>query len=146
MRKQIFVLSALLTLILVISGCGKTKMDTDLFKVSTGDTFTVNVSMENSGEIKSMALSLFFDENAFDLIDGKWLNHDAVIADFNKENLDAAIAFKEGTEYYGEIFEFTVKAKRDLTIIDDMFIVEPILKNEQIVLDCKGITVSFAES
>ena len=39
--------------------------------------------------------------------------------------------FKEETNYCGEIFEFEVKTKKDITVIDDMFDVDTVLKNEQ---------------
>ena len=101
--------------------------------------------MEDSGLIKSMALTVYSDDDAFEIVDGKWLSQQAVIADFNKENKDAAIAFKEDTDYCGEIFEFTVKAKKDLTVVNEMFDVDAVLKNEQKTLSCKGITLSFVK-
>lgn len=147
MKKKIFVSSVvavvLVAVFLVVFGLIKNAQKEDKFEVKSGETFTVKVSMADSGPLKSMALSLYFDENAFELVEGKWLNQNAEIADFNLENKDAAIAFSKETTYFGEIFEFSVKSKSDMVIMDDMFIVEPVLKNGQRFLECKGITVSF---
>lgn len=147
MKKKILVSSvvavALVAVFLVVFGFIKNAQKEDKFEVKSGETFTVKVSMADSGPLKSMALSLFFDENEFELIEGEWLNQNAIIADFNMKNKDAAIAFEKETTYCGEIFEFSVKSKSDMVIMDDMFIVEPVLKNGQRFLECKGITVSF---
>lgn len=147
MKKRILVLSviavALVAVFLVLFGCIKNAQREEKFEVKSGETFTVKVSLADSGPLKSMAISLFFDESEFELIEGEWLNQKAVIADFNMENKDAAIAFSKETTYCGEIFEFSVKSKNDMVIINDMFIVEPVLKNGQQFLECKGITVSF---
>lgn len=143
--KRISVLLLLFTVLLLFSGCGKSESAKDKFSVKENETFFVTVSMEDSGEIKSMALSLFFDDNAFELVNGEWLSHNAVIADFNLQNKDAAIAFEENTNYCGEIFRFSLKAKKDLIIIDDMIMVESVLKNEQETLECNGITLVYAK-
>ncbi len=147
MKKKILVSSVvavvLVAVFLVVFGLIKNAQKEEKFEVKSGETFTVKVSMADSGPLKSMALSLYFDENAFELVEGKWLNQNAEIADFNLENKDAAIAFSKETTYCGEIFEFSVKSKSDMVIMDDMFIVEPVLKNGQRFLECKGITVSF---
>lgn len=143
MKKSISVLLIAISLIFVFSGCKKTQTDSEAFEVKSGDTFFVKVSMEDSGLIKSMALTIYSDDSAFKIIDGKWLNHQAVISDFNKEKKDAAIAFKEENNYCGEIFELEVQAKKDLTIIDGMFDVDTVLKNGQEMVTCKGITISY---
>lgn len=143
MKKIISVLLIAISLILVFSGCKKTQTASESFEVKSGDTFFVKVSMEDSGLIKSMALTFYSDDSAFEIIDGKWLNHQAVISDFNKENKDAAIAFKEENNYCGEIFELEVQAKKDLTIIEGMFDVDAVLKNGQETVACKGITISY---
>lgn len=147
MKKKILVSSVvavvLVAVFLVVFGLIKNAQKEENFEVKSGETFTVKVSMADSGPLKSMALSLYFDENAFELVEGKWLNQNAEIADFNLENKDAAIAFSKETSYCGEIFEFSVKSKSGMVIMDDMFIVEPVLKNGQRFLECKGITVSF---
>lgn len=147
MKKKMLVSSVvavvLVAVFLVVFGLIKNAQKEEKFEVKSGETFTVKVSMADSGPLKSMALSLYFDENAFELVEGKWLNQNAEIADFNLENKDAAIAFSKETTYCGEIFEFSVKSKSDMVIMDDMFIVEPVLKNGQRFLECKGITVSF---
>ncbi len=145
MNKKVSVILVLITVLMIFSGCKKSESTADKFEVKSGDVFLVKVSTAESGAIKSMALTLYFDDNAFELIDGEWLGHDAVIADFNKENKDAAIAFGEDTNYFGEVFEFSVKAKKDLIIIDDMFIAEAVLKNEQETIECKGITLSYTK-
>lgn len=145
MKKSISVILIVLSLIFVFSGCKKAQQISESFEVKSGDTFFVKVSMEDSGLVKSMALTVYSDDEAFEIIDGKWMNHSAVIADFNKENKDAVIAFKEAENYCGEIFEFEVKAKKDLTIIDGMFDVDMVLKNEQETVNCKGITLSFVQ-
>ena len=143
--KRISILLVLLSVLLVFSACGKPELEKDRFAVKAGETFFVTVSMDDSGSIKSMALSLYFDDNAFELISGEWQNHNAVIADFNMQTKDAAIAFDEDTNYCGEIFKFSLKAKEDLIIIDDMIIVESVLKNEQKTLDCKGIGLVYTK-
>lgn len=147
MKKCISVLLIAISLIFVFSGCKKANQspNNDTFNVKSGDTFLVKVSMEDSGMIKSMALTFYTDDNAFEIVDGSWLNHDAVIADFNKENKDAVIAFKDEVNYCGEIFELEVKAEKDLTIIDGMFDVDTVLKNEQEEVACKGVTISCEE-
>lgn len=143
MKKYISTILAIALLFSVFTGCGKTNDENKPFDVKAGDVFTVRVSMEDSGLIKSMALTIYSDDETFEILDGKWLNHQAVIADFNRENKDAAIAFKDDTNYHGEIFEFTVKAKKDITVIDEVFSVEPVLKNEQNKLQCNGISLSY---
>ena len=132
-------------MLIVLSGCVKSQPDNGRFEVKRDEVFSVSVTMADSGNIKSMALSLYLDDNAFEIVDGQWLNQNAVIADFNKSNKDAAIAFEEEINYCGEIFRFNVKAKKDLTIIDDMIIVEAVLKNEQETLECKGIDLSYTK-
>ncbi len=143
MKKCIAIILVATLLVLIFVGCNKSNEISTPFDVKTGDVFTIRVSMEDSGAIKSMALSIYSDDEAFEILDGKWLNQKAVIADFNKENKDAAIAFKDDINYHGEVFEFTVKAKKELTVIDNIFEVEPILKNEQNIIKCKGLTISF---
>ena len=145
MKKFISVALGLALLFLVFYGCDRSKDESGPFDVKAGEIFTVKVSMEDSGAIKSMALTVYSDDNAFEIIDGKWLNHKAVIADFNRENKDAAIAFKEETNYCGEIFEFTVKAKKDMTIIDEMFSVDAVLKNGEQKLTGNGIKLSYVK-
>lgn len=130
---------------LLFSGCSKSEYTSTPIDVKKGEVLSVRVSMEDSGAIKSMALSLYFDDDAFELVDGEWLNQQAIIADFNIENKDAAIAFKQDTNYSGEIFEFSLKAKKDITVIDDVIAVETVLKNEQLTIECKGINLSFAK-
>lgn len=142
--KKVSILIVLFSVLLVLSGCYYPK-DADVkFMVEAEETFFVTVSMEDSGAIKSMALSVYFDDDAFEVIAGEWLNHDAVIADFNIEAKDAAIAFEKNSNYCGEIFRFSVRAKKELTIIDDMIIVEPVLKNEQVTIECKGIELAYS--
>ena len=143
--KKVSILLILLTVLLIFSGCGKSKQSYEKFTVSADETFFVTVSMKDSGKIKSMALSIYLDDSAFELLEGEWLNQNAVIADFNKENKDAAIAFEKDTVYCGEIFRFSIKAKKELTIIDDMIIVEPVLKNEQVTIECKGIELAYSK-
>lgn len=143
--KKKSILLVLFAVLLVFSGCGKSNPSDGRITVEADETFFVTVSMKDSGNIKSMALSVYLDDSAFELLEGEWLNQDAVIADFNKENKDAAIAFEKDTVYCGEIFRFSVKAKKDLTIIDDMIIVEPILKNEQVTFECKGIELAYSK-
>lgn len=92
-----------------------------------------------------MALSIFFDDDAFLVVDGTWLNHNGEIADFNKETKDAAIAFKDEVNFSGEIFSFTLKAKKDLVIIKDVIMVEAVLKNENEDVECKGISLTYAK-
>lgn len=135
-----------ISLIVVFSGCKKvSSTPSDTFNVKSGDTFLIKVSMEDSGMIKSMALTFYTDDNAFEIVEGNWLNHNAIIADFNKENKDAVIAFKEEVNYCGEIFKLEVRAKKELTIIDGMFDVDTVLKNEQEEVACKGVTISCEE-
>lgn len=143
--KKISILLVLLSVLLVFLGCGKSKPSDKKFTVEADETFFVTVSMKESGEIKSMALSVYFDNNAFELLEGEWLNHNAVIADFNKKAKDAAIAFEKDTDYCGEIFRFSVKAKKDLTIIDDMIIVESVLRNDQVTVECNGIELAYSK-
>ena len=145
-KRTAVVLSVLLLLLPVLFGCSKTEESTDAFQVKTGETFSVTVAMENSGAVKSMALTLYFDENAFELVDGAWLAENGIIADFNRETKDAAIAFEEETELQGEVFEFQLTAKKDLTIIDDIIVVEPILKNGRDSIVCKGLTLLYSKS
>lgn len=143
MKKYISIVLAVVLLLSVFTGCGKKDDEDTRFDLKAGDVFTVRVSMEESGIIKSMALTIYSDDETFEILDGKWLNHQAVIADFNRENKDAAIAFKDDTNYYGEIFEFTVKAKKDVTVIDEVFSVEAVLKNNQSIIQCNGISLSY---
>ena len=90
MKKKILVSSVvavvLVAVFLVVFGLIKNAQKEENFEVKSGETFTVKVSMADSGPLKSMALSLYFDENAFELVEGKWLNQNAEIADFNLEN------------------------------------------------------------
>lgn len=143
--KRISIVFVLISVLLVLSACGKSEFEKERFTVKAGETFSVTVSMADSGAIKSMALSLYFDDNAFELINGKWLNQNAVIADFNMQTKDAAIAFEDDIDYCGEIFKFSLRAKENLVIIDDMIIVEPVLKNEQVTLECEGIDLVYAK-
>lgn len=106
------------------------------------DILTVKVSMDDSGLIKSMALSIKFDENSFELLDGKWINHNAVLSDFNKENMDAVISFADEENFYGEIFEFRLRVKKDMTFSLDDIRVNPILKNGVDDIVCKGIVLA----
>ena len=102
---------------MIFSACNPTKGGTDNFSVKNGESFTVTVNLTDSGAIKSMALSIFFDDDAFLVVDGTWLNHNGEIADFNKETKDAAIAFKDEVNFSGEIFSFTLKAKKTLLLL-----------------------------
>lgn len=146
MKRNISVFLIAVLLIFGLAGCkNEQKSSSDSLKLKSGETFVVKVSMEDSGLIKSMALTIYSDDNTFEIVGGNWLNHNAVIADFNMENKDAAIAFKEETNYCGEIFEFEVKTKKDITVIDDMFDVDTVLKKEQETVTCKGVTLSYSK-
>lgn len=145
MKKKISVVLVILTVIMIFSACNPTKGGTDDFSVKNGESFTVTVKLTDSGAIKSMALSIFFDDDAFLVVDGTWLNHNGEIADFNKETKDAAIAFKDEVNFSGEIFSFTLKAKKDLVIIKDVIMVEAVLKNENEDVECKGISLTYAK-
>ena len=114
-------------------------------ELKTGESILVTVSMEDSGAIKSMALSFSFDDDALEVVAGDWLSKKAVISDFNIENKDAVIAFINDTNLSGEIFELELKAKQDISVSDDMITVKPVLKNEQLSIECKGIELSFAK-
>ena len=107
------------------------------------DVVTIRVSMSDSGSFKAMALSLEFDKDTFELVDGEWINHKAVLADFNKENLDAAIAFAEAETFCGEIFEFSLKLKKDVKFTLDDIHVNPVLKNGIEDIVCKGIILNI---
>ena len=154
MQKKIVLL--LILVMLCFSGCSapgtsaQTEADssvemTEAVELKTGESVIVTVSMEDSGAIKSMALSFSFDDDAFEVVDGGWLGKKSVIEDFNKENKDAVIAFMNDTNYSGEIFELELKAKQDISVSDDMITVKPVLKNEQLSIECKGIELSFAK-
>lgn len=145
MKRKISVLLLLLVLTMTFFGCGKDSGKSDSLTVKKDEEFTVNVTMEDSGSIKSMALVFYWDDNAFEIIEGQWLNHNGIIADFNKENKDAAIAFNEETNFCGEIFELKFKAKRDMIIIDGMFDADTVLKNKQETIKCHGISFSYAK-
>lgn len=110
--------------------------------VKKDQIFTVRVSMDDSGPIKSMALSFDFSDEDFELIDGQWINHKAILADFNIENRDAAIAFVEAENYFGEIFEFRMKAKKDIEVNFDSIRINPILKNNSDNVNCKGVVIT----
>ncbi len=145
MKRSISVLLITVLLIFSFTGCKKEQKKDEAFEVKSGETFFVKVEMEDSGLIKSMALTFYSDDSAFEIVSGKWLNHEAIIADFNIKNKDAAIAFKEENNYCGEIFELEVKAKKDITIIDDMFDVDTVLKKGQEMIECKGVTLSYSK-
>ena len=68
MNKKISVLLIFITLLLMFSGCGKTQPENGKFEVKRDETFTVSVKMADSGDIKSMALSLYLDDDAFERI------------------------------------------------------------------------------
>ena len=47
--------------------------------------------------------------------------------------------------FSGEIFSFTLKAKKDLVLIKDVIMVEAVLKNENEDVECKGISLTYAK-
>lgn len=145
MKRKISVLLLLLVLTMTFFACGKDTGKSDYLKVKKDEEFTVSITMEDSGAIKSMALVFYWDDDAFEIIEGHWLNHSGIIADFNKENKDAAIAFNDETNFCGDIFELKFKTKKDMIIIDGMFDADAVLKNKQETIKCRGISFSYAK-
>lgn len=128
---------------LLFSGCKSNNAIVQPLNLKSGDIVKITVSMKDSGEIKSMALSVDFDQDDFELLEGQWLNHQAILSDFNLDTKDAAIAFEEGTKYNGEIFSFFLQAKRDVIASTNDINVIPILKNEERDIPCNGIGLAI---
>ena len=143
MKKVTFFLLVFWLILFQFSGCRENEKTLQSLELEMGNVVLVTVVMEDSGSIKSMALSVKYNQEDYELLDGQWLNHQGVIADFNLENQDAAIVFKDETNYYGEIFEFRLRAKHNLVAsVDDISIV-PVLQNEGEMISCNGITLAM---
>lgn len=144
-KKAIVLLLTLAMILLNFSGCVKENHWCDSIEVKSGEMFSVKVSMEESGTIKSMALDLDFSDEDFELVSGNWKSENAIISDFNKVNKDAAIAFQDDTDFHGDIFELSLTAKRDIVVGVGSITVKAVLKNEQREIECKGISLAYSK-
>ena len=129
--------------LLLLSGCKSDNEIAQSLDLKSGDVVEVTVTMKDSGKIKSMALSVNYNQDDFELLDGQWLNHQAILSDFNLDTKDAAIAFEDGIKYFGEIFSFRLQAKHDFTASTDEISVIPVLKNEERDISCSGIGLAM---
>ena len=71
--------------LLLLSGCKSDNEIAQSLDLNSGDVIEVTVTMKDSGKIKSMALSVNYNQDDFELLDGQWLNHQAILSDFNLE-------------------------------------------------------------
>lgn len=112
--------------------------------VNAGETAIFTVALSCADPFKSMGLSLEYDKDVFELISGSWLLTDAVIADCDKSNGNAAVAFSSEVTENGDIFEFVLKAKD--TVAEGKYKVEvtPIIKNGSDTVEAFGGSVEIS--
>lgn len=112
--------------------------------VASGETAVFTVALSCTEPFKSMGLSLEYDRDVFELISGSWLLTDAVIADCDKANSKAAIAFSSEVTENGDIFEFVLKAKNTVAEGEYKVEVTPIIKNGSDTVEAFGGSVGIS--
>lgn len=121
-------------------------------EIKLGETVTITISISGYEPIRSGALSIQFNQDVLEVVDGEWLVKNALLANFDKEKLKAAFACNNAQDIRGDIFSLTLRAKSDALSAGDMNIqFEPQLRNadsENIETETKitiPITVSCVE-
>lgn len=121
-------------------------------EIKLGETVTITISISGYEPIRSGALSIQFNQDVLEVVDGEWLVKNALLANFDKEKLKAAFACNNAQDISGDIFSLTLRAKSDALSAGDMNIqFEPQLRNadsENIETETKitiPITVSCVE-
>lgn len=76
-----------------------------------GETVTITVAVSNCVEAKSIYIVPIYDEDALEIVSGKWLISGMLSDDWSPEFGDAAIAFAANTDINTDIFAFTFKVK-----------------------------------
>lgn len=99
-------------------------------EIKLGETVTITISISGYEPIRSGALSIQFNQDVLEVVDGEWLVKNTLLANFDKEQLKAAFACANAQDISGDIFSLTLRAKSDALSAGDMNIqFEPQLRN-----------------
>ncbi len=99
-------------------------------EIKLGETVTIIISISGYEPIRSGALSIQFNQDVLEVVDGEWLVKNALLANFDKEKLKAAFACNNAQDISGDIFSLTLRGKSDALSAGDMDIkFEPQLRN-----------------
>lgn len=84
----------------------------DYVTAKAGGTVTVNIMLQNVGEVKSLAVSgVTYDPSVLTLTGGVWKTSSALIKDWNDTKQNGVAAFSSNTNCNGTILTLTFKVK-----------------------------------
>ena len=99
-------------------------------EIKLGETVTITISVSGYEPIRSGALAFEFNQDVLEVVEGKWLVKNTLLAPFDQETLKAAFACANAQDISGDIFSITLRAKSDALSAGDMDIqIEPQLRN-----------------
>ncbi len=152
--KKFISLALIIITLMALCVCASAASPTLKFKLSSNkvaidETVTVTVTLSDCAMVRSIGITPSFDKNLFTLTKVEWLLKDSVITDFNTKTGDGAIIFDKDKNCNGDIFRFTLKAKKtsvfDLSAITAAIVAKR-ADNTIIPITVKSSSISIVES
>lgn len=141
MKKKIFALLIALSLLFTVqlpafAASGSLSVSSSKTNPAEGDEVTLTVSMSGTDKATSMALTFHYDTNAIEIKSGEWLKTGSALANFDKANNAAAIAFTSATDLNGNLFKLVVTVKSSAAKGNTNVTVKPVVKNGSASISC----------
>ncbi len=151
--KKFISLALIVITIMALCVCASAASPTLKFKLSSNkvavdEKITVTVTLADCAKVRSIGLTPSYDKSLFTLTKVEWLLKGGIITDFNTKTGDAAIIFDKDTDCNGDIFRFTLKAKKtsvfDLSAITSAIVAKR-SDNNIVPVTAKSVNVSVVE-
>lgn len=115
-------------------------------EAAQGEEINVTVVVSGCPEIKSMALKPEYDSDGLELVSCEWseeIRDNAIIADFDSEKGNAAVAFLSPADINGDVLVITFRVKDDASLAEFDISVYAVIKNGDIDIPNKPIENSI---
>ena len=141
MKKKIFALLLTFSILFALqlpafAASGSLSVSSSKTNPAVGDEVTLTVSMSGTDNATSMALTFQYDTNAIEIKSGEWLKTGSALANFDKANNAAAIAFTSATDLNGNLFRLVVTVKSSAAKGNTTVTVKPVVKNGGTAISC----------
>ena len=141
MKKKILALLLTFSILFAVqlpafAASGSLSVSSSKTNPAVGDEVTLTVSMSGTDNATSMALTFQYDTNAIEIKSGEWLKTGSVLADFDKANNAAAIAFTSATDLNGNLFKLVITVKSSAAKGNTTVTVKPVVKNGGTSISC----------
>ena len=141
MKKKIFALLLTFSILFALqlpafAASGSLSVSSSKTNPTVGDEVTLTVSMSGTDNATSMALTFQYDTNAIEIKSGEWLKTGSALANFDKANNAAAIAFTSATDLNGNLFKIVVTVKSSAAKGNTTVTVKPVVKNGGTAISC----------